>query len=178
LAITKERKEELIAQYRDWLRRSQVMVVAEYTGMTMKELDALRAKVREAGGEFHIVKNTLGAHAFKEAGISTVEQLLNGSTAVGFAFQDAPAMAKVLTEFAKNSQFFKIRGGFLDKKPVNAEGIKTLADMPPLPVMRARLLGMISAPASKLVRTLAEPGRSIAAVIKAHAEPDSAPAAA
>ncbi len=177
MAITKERKDKMIAQYREWLNHSQAMVVGEYTGMTMKEVDALRAKVREVGGEFHIVKNTLGNIAFKDEGIAS-EKLLEGSSAVCFAFNDAPAMAKALTEFARTSQTFKIKGGFLDKKLMTVEGVKALADMPPLPVMRARLLGVISAPATKLVRTLAEPGRSVAAVVKAYAERDSAPAAA
>lgn len=177
MAITRERKEELIAQYREWTGRSQAQLVAEYTGMSVKDMDALRAKVREVGGEFHIMKNTLGNLAFREAGISSGE-LLEGSTAVCFAFTDAPALAKAITEFARNSQTFKIKGGFLDKKLLTAEGVKALADMPPLPVMRAQLLGVISAPASKLVRTLAEPGRSVAAVVRAYAERDSAPAAA
>lgn len=176
MAITKERKDELIAQYREWTNRSQALLVAEYTGMTMKDMDALRAKVREAGGEFHIVKNTLGNIALAEVGIAS-EELLEGSTAVGFAFSDAPAVAKAITEFARTSQTLKIKGGFLDKKPMTAEGVKALAEMPPLPVMRAQLLGVLSAPASKLVRTLAEPGRSVAAVVRAYAERDSAPAA-
>lgn len=176
MAITKGRKDELIAQYREWTNRSQALLVAEYTGMTMKDMDALRAKVREAGGEFHIVKNTLGNIALAEVGIAS-EKLLEGSTAVGFAFSDAPAVAKAITEFARTSQTLKIKGGFLDKKPLTAEGVKALAEMPPLPVMRAQLLGVLSAPASKLVRTLAEPGRSVAAVVRAYAERDSAPAA-
>lgn len=177
MAITKERKDELIAQYREWTNRSQAQLVAEYTGMTMKDMDTLRAKVREAGGEFHIVKNTLGNIAFKEVGIPS-ETLLEGSTAVCFAFSDAPAVAKAMTDFARTTQALKIKGGFLDKKPMTADGVKALADMPPLPVMRAQLLGVISAPASKLVRTLAEPGRSVAAVVRAYAERESAPVAA
>ncbi|MCU0485402.1 MAG: 50S ribosomal protein L10 [Anaerolineales bacterium] len=177
MAISKERKDELIAQYREWTKKSQALMVAEYTGMTMKDMDALRAKVREVGGEFHIVKNTLGNIALKEAGIPS-EGLLSGSTAVCFAFSDAPVVAKAITEFARTTQTFKIKGGFLDKKPMTAEGVKALADMPPLPVMRAQLLGMLSAPASKLVRTLAEPGRSVAAVVKAYADRESAPEAA
>jgi large subunit ribosomal protein L10 len=114
---------------------------------------------------------------FQEAGIDS-EKLLTGSTAVCFAFNDAPAMAKAMTDFARTSQAFKIKGGFLDKKPMTADGVKALADMPPLPVMRAQLLGVLLAPASKLVRTLAEPGRSVAAVVKAYADRDAAPAAA
>jgi len=177
LAITKKRKEELVAQYSEWLKSSQAMVFAEYAGMTMKDLDALRLKIREVGGEFHIVKNTLGKLAFKEAGLPLPEGLFEGSTAVGFAFKDAPAIAKAVMEFARTTDKFKVKGGFLESNPMSADGVKFLADLPPLPVVRAQLLGTLLAPASRLVRTLAEPGRSIAAVIKAHAEPAETAAA-
>jgi large subunit ribosomal protein L10 len=103
---------------------------------------------------------------------------LEGSTAVGFAFQDAPALAKTMADFAKSSEFLKIKGGYLGNKPISADDIKALAELPPLPVMRAQLLGTIMAPASKLVRTLAEPARSLAAVIQAYADKDTAGAAA
>lgn len=176
MAITKERKNELISQYSEWIGRSKALVVTEYLGLSMKEMDALRAKVREAGGEFHILKNTLAHFSFEQAGLTVPAGQLEGSTAVAFAFDDAPAMAKIMTDFAKSSEFVKIKGGYLDKQSISAQGVKALADLPPLPVMRAQLLGTLLAPASKLVRTLAEPGRMIAAVIKAHAEPEASPA--
>lgn len=167
MAITKERKKELVDEYSQWLERSKALVVAQYAGMSMKDLDALRTKVREAGGEFHILKNTLAILAFQQAGISIPSQTFEGSTAVAFAFQDAPAMAKTMTEFAKTSDSLKIKAGFLEKQPITVDGVKALADLPPLPVLRAQLLGTLLAPASQLVRLLAEPGRQIAAVIKA-----------
>ena len=177
MAISKERKVELMTRYNDWVNRSQALIMAEYIGMTMKDMDNLRSKVREVGGEFHVMKNTLGHKALDQAGIRVPAGLLEGSTGVIFAFKDAPAVAKVVTDFAKSSERFKVKGGFLDSKPMNAEGVKALADLPPLPVMRAQLLGVFLAPASKLVRTLAEPGRSIAAVVRAYSEQDAAPAA-
>jgi len=170
LAITKERKEDLVAQYSEWLKKSQATILAEYSGMSMQDMDALRSKIREVGGEFHIVKNTLGKLAFEKAGLTMPENFFTGSTAVGFAFKDAPAMAKAMTDFAKGVEALKVKGGFLNNRPMNAEGVKSLADLPPLPVVRAQLLGTLLAPASKLVRTLAEPGRQIAAVIKAYSE--------
>ncbi len=176
MAITKQRKNELVSQYSEWTKRSQAMVVVQYTGMTMQSIDTLRAKAREVGGEFHIIKNTLAHVAFEQANIPVEGDLLEGSTAIGFAFQDGPALAKVFTDFAKTSEFLKIKGGYLGAQSIGAVGIKSLADLPPLPVMRATLLGVLMAPASKLVRTLAEPGRQIAAVIQAHVEP--APTAA
>jgi large subunit ribosomal protein L10 len=175
LAITKERKRELIKQYKEWMEHSRALIVSEYTGLSMSQIDELRRKLREAGGEFHIVKNTLGEIAVKEAGLPVPEHYFEGSTAISFAFEDAPAVAKTMTEFARTSEFVKIKGGYLGNVPMSANQIKALADLPPLPVMRAQLLGTLLAPASQLVRILAEPGRQVAAVIKAYADRDAIP---
>jgi large subunit ribosomal protein L10 len=174
LAISKEHKDQLVSQYGDLLKNSQAMIVAEYKGMKQQDLDTLRGKIREIGGEFHIVKNTLLRLAVKNAGLPVQEAFFEGSSAVIFALKDAPATAKSVAEFAKGSEVFKVKGGYLENKLLTAAGVKSLADMPPLPVMRAQFLGVLLAPASKLVRTLAEPARGLAAVIKAHAEPASA----
>ena len=176
LAITKERKNELVAQYSEWVSRSKALVFTQYVGLTMKDIDTLRIKVRDNGGEFHIIKNTLAKLAFEQAGYAVPEGQLEGSTAIVFAYTDAPAIAKAVMEFARTSEFLKVKGGFLEKQHLMPEGVKVLAELPPLPVVRAQLLGTLLAPASKLVRTLAEPGRMIAAVIKAHAEPEAVPA--
>lgn len=178
MAISRKRKQELVTQYVNWVDESQALFLTEYTGISMKQVDDLRAKVREVGGEFHIVKNTLGEVAFNSAGLELPQSFLQGSSAIVFAFRDAPETAKVLTEFARTTEFVKIKGGYLDRSPISAEEVKALAELPPLPVMRAQLLGIISAPASKLVRTLAEPARQVASVLKAYADQDSAPAAA
>ncbi len=180
MAITKERKNEIVDQYSEWINKSRAMFVTEYVGLSMKDIDELRKKAREAGGEFHIVKNTLGKVAFESIGLEIPSNYLDGSTAIGFAFEDAPAMAKAMAEFARSSEFLKIKGGYLNKQVIDSEAVKALAELPPLPVMRAQILGTIMAPASKLVRTLAEPARSLAAVVKAYTEKDSAsePAAA
>lgn len=178
MAITKQRKDELVAHYVDWVNRSQAMFVTEYTGLSMKQMDDIRGKIRASGGEFHIIKNTLARVAFKQAGMPFPENLLEGSTAIAFAFTDVAGMAKTLTDYAKTSEFVKVKGGFLDRRTIRAEDVKALADMPPLPVMRAQLLGTLLAPAGKLVRTLAEPARSMAAVLKAYSEKDATPAAA
>jgi large subunit ribosomal protein L10 len=178
LAISKQRKDELVSQYVKWADQSQAMIVTEYLGMSMKQIDDLRAKVRDAGGEFHIIKNTLGEVALKQAGLPLPPRLLEGSTAIVFAFRNAPEMAKTMKDYARTSDFVKVKGGYLEKRPISAAEVMSLADLPPLPVMRAQLLGTIMAPASKLVRTLAEPARQLAAVIKAYADKDAAPSAA
>lgn len=172
MAISKQRKDELVSEYTEWINRSKALILTEYAGLSMKQIDELRAKTREAGGEFHIVKNTLGKVAFESANLPLSEKFLTGSTAIAFAFKDAPGLAKTLTEFARTSDFLKIKGGYLDKRAISPDQVKALADLPPLPVVRAQLLGMLLAPASKLARTLAEPARQMAAALKAYAEKD------
>ena len=146
----------------------------EYKKMRMKDVDALRNKVREAGGELHVAKNTLMNKAMESAGFRSAK--LEGTCLFGFAMKDVPAVAKLFNEATKNAEVFKLRGGYLSGRPIAPESVKALADMPPLPVMRAKLLGMLNTPASALVRTLAEPARGLAYVLKAHSEPAEAAA--
>jgi len=174
LAISKEHKQQMVDEYVDWIHQSKALIVMEYTGLTMKQMDDLRGKIRESGGEFHIVKNTLGKVAFQQAGWDTPATMFEGSTAISFAFQDAAATAKTINEFIRTSEFVKVKGGYLDQHAISAADVKALAELPPLPVVRAQLMGTILAPASKLVRTLAEPARALAAVMKAYSDKDSA----
>ena len=176
MAISKQRKEEVLAQYNDWIKRSEAVILVEYTGANMKSLDSLRAKIREAGGEFHVVKNTLVRRVFADNGMDVPSDLLVKSTAISFAFTDPASTAKALTDATKGNEFVKVKGGFMAGKSLSAAQVKALSDLPPLPVMRATLLGVLQAPAGKLVRTLAEPARGLAAVIKARSQ--SAQAAA
>ncbi|MCL4274867.1 MAG: 50S ribosomal protein L10 [Anaerolineales bacterium] len=178
MAISKQRKEEVLSQYADWIKRSEAVILVEYTGANMKSIDAIRAKIREAGGEFHIIKNTLARRAFAENGLEVPQDYLLKSTAVSFAFTDPASTAKALTDATKGNEFVKVKGGLMGGKALDAAQVKALADMPPLPVMRATLLGVLQAPAGKLVRTIAEPARGLAAVVKAFSEQSGAPAAA
>jgi large subunit ribosomal protein L10 len=179
LAFTKEHKTEMLKLYETWLNQSQAMILLEYKGMTMKDVDTLRDKVRDMGAEVHVVKNTLLGLAMKNAGLDQPENFLEGSTAVSFAFRDPPALAKAVSDALVKNEIFKIKGGYLGAKVMSPAEIKSLADLPPLPVLQARLLGVLMAPASQLARTLAEPARSLAAVVKAYSEntTEAAPAA-
>lgn len=170
MAITKQRKEEVLATYQDWLKRSQAVILVEYTGAKMKDMDAIRAKVRETGAEFHVVKNTLARRVFSDQGMTLPEDYLTKSTAVSFAFTDPAATAKALSNATKGMEFVKVKGGFLAGQPLNTAQVKALAELPPLPVVRAQLLGVLQAPAGKLVRTIAEPARSLASVFRAFSE--------
>ena len=177
MAKSKAQKEAMLAEYTDWLGKSQAVVLVEYAGVKMKDLDAIRARARESGGEFHIVKNTLAKLALEKAGFKVPADFAEKSTAIGFAFNDAAGFAKALMEVTKAMEAVKIKGGFLGAQALNNAEVKSLANLPPLPVMRSQLLGVLQAPASKLVRTLAEPGRRVAFVVKAYSE-KAAPTAA
>ena len=176
MAISKARKNEMLATYGEWINKSEAIILVEYTGVTMKHLDNIRAKIREAGGEFHVLKNTLARRAFADNGMEFPEEYLLNSTAVSFAFADPASTAKALSDATKGNEFVKVKGGYMDGQVLDAAQVKALASMPPLPVVRAQLLGVLQAPAGKLVRTIAEPARGLAAVIKAFSE--KAPAAA
>ena len=173
MAFTKEEKTKMLEQYEGWLAKSQAVFLLQYGKMSVKDVDGVRAKARDAGGEMHIVKNTLFSIVLDKLGIEG-KNYLEQTTLVGFAFNDAPALAKVINDATK-SEIFTVKGGLLGKHAITPSDIKALADMPPLPVVRAQLLGLLSAPATKLVRTINEPARSLAAVVKAHAEKAGAP---
>lgn len=173
MAFTKDEKTKIMAGYEDKLKKSQAVFIVEYKHMTMKDIDGMRAKVRDAGGEVHVCKNTLFGMALKNAGYPETN-ILEGTSLVGFAISDPPAMAKVMSDAAKNAEVYKVKGGYLGVNPISAPEIKALADLPPLPVMRSKLLGMLQAPASQLVRTLAEPARSMACVLKGYSEKEAA----
>jgi large subunit ribosomal protein L10 len=170
LAISKQKKNEIVDQYKDWLSQSQAVILVEYTGTTVNDLDKIRAKLREVGSEFHVVKNTLAKLAFEASGFSLPEDMLEKSTAVSFAFSDPAATAKALSDITKGVEAIKVKGGFIGSELLDATHVKALADMPPLPVVRAQMLGLFQTPAGKLVRTVAEPARSLASVFRAYSE--------
>lgn len=176
MAFTKEEKAKIMEQYESWLAKSQAMFLVQYSKMDMKAVDDIRHKARQAGGEMHVVKNTIFGKILDEHGFEG-KDFLEDTTLVGFAFNDASALAKVVNDASK-TDFFKVKGGLLGKSVMSSKDVKALAEMPPLPVIRAQLLGVIQAPASKLVRTINEPARGLASVVRAHSEKEEAPAAA
>jgi large subunit ribosomal protein L10 len=132
--------------------------------------------VRESGGEFHVVKNTLVKLALEASGYAIPEGLLENSSAASFAFTDPAGTAKALSEAAKGLEAIKVKGGYMGTEVLDAARVKALADLPPLPVVRGQLLGVLQAPAGKLVRTIAEPARSLASVFRAYSEKTQAAA--
>ena len=170
MALSKQQKKEVVEQYKNWLSNSEAVILMEYTGVSMKEIDEIRTRVRESGGEFHVIKNTLAKLAFEANGFKAPEGMFVDSTAASFAFTDPAATAKALQEASKGLEAIKIKGGFMGAEVLDSAQVKALADLPPLPVVRSQLLGVLQAPAGKLVRTLAEPARSLAAVLQSFSD--------
>jgi large subunit ribosomal protein L10 len=169
LAFTRKEKEAMVAQYKDWVEKSNAFFVMSYQKMTMPAIDEARAQLRDVNGEMHVVKNRIFRLVMDELGLDYEENFWEENNLVSFAFSDAPSVAKIMSDISKTN-VFDIRLGYMDKHLLKAGDVKALADLPTLPVMRGMLLGTIMASASKLVRTLAEPARSMAAVVKAFSE--------
>ena len=170
MAFTKQEKRQIVAQYSEWIDKSKGVFVLEYSKMNMATVSEARAKLRENDGTLHVVKNRLFKRVLDEKGYRYDENFWEGNNVVVFAFEDAPSVAKAIQEILKGRETFKLRSGYLDKVSLTVQQVKALADLPTLPVMRAMLMGTLLAPASQLVRTLAEPARGLAAVIKANSE--------
>lgn len=178
MAISKKRRAALVKEYGNLLKKSEALVITSYSGLRVKGIDQLRRKVRDASGEFHVVKNTLAAIAIKEAGLPVPEDLLAGSSAIGFAFSDVPGVAKAISDFAKESEFVKVKGAVMGNKVLDPKQVSALASLPPLPVVRAQLLGLLNTPATRLVGTVAGGVRQIVNVVKAYSEksePETSP---
>ncbi len=124
MAITKQHKEEILAIYQDWFKRSQAVILVEYTGAKMKDMDNIRAKIRESGGEFHVVKNTLVRRVFADQGMTCRTDISLQSTAVSFAFTDPAATAKALSDATKGMEFVKVKGGFMAGQMLSAAQVK------------------------------------------------------
>ena len=169
MAFTRKEKEAMVAQYKEWIDDSNAFFVVSYQNMGMPEINEAREKLREVNGEIHVVKNRLFRLVMNEMKLDYDEGFWQDNNMVSFAYSDAPSVAKVMKDISKNN-VFGIRLGYMDQHLLSSEDVKALADLPALPVMRGIVLGTIMASASKFVRTLAEPARSMAAVVKAFSE--------
>jgi len=174
--VTRQRKQQQVEGYRKWLEGSGGLILAGYAGMSVRSFEELRRKVREAGGEFHVVKNRLMILALRQAGMEVPAEALVGTTAVGFAGEDVPAVAKVIVDTARQSGGLQVKGGLVEGRIYGARQVERLAELPPMPVVRAQLIGLLQAPASRLAGVLAGSVRQVVNVVKAYSE--SQPAAA
>ncbi|MCQ3974706.1 MAG: 50S ribosomal protein L10 [Anaerolineae bacterium] len=173
LAISREKKEELLKGYLQELNLSEAVIITGYRGLKVSQVEQLRKKVREAEGSFAIVKNTLAERALKEAGIAFDADMLTGPIGIGFCHSNVGGVAKAITDFAKQNELLTIRGGMLGNRVIDEAGVKNLATLPSLDVLRAQLLGLINAPASQLAGVVAGGVRQLVNVFNAYAEKEA-----
>jgi large subunit ribosomal protein L10 len=170
LAITRERKEELVAQYTDLLERSRAIIFTEYRGLSGTELTKLRRAIREAGGVYHVAKLSLLKRAMEETGNPFPDYLDGTPFALGFCFDEVPSMAKALTDYAEDVEEFVIRGGLMEGQFLTFAQIEALSDMPPLEVVQAQLLGLLDAPAANLVGVIQAAVGQVVNVLNAYVD--------
>src|SRR2546430_14793939 len=162
-------KERVVSQLAERLRSTETLMVADYRGLTMPEIEELRTRLLEAGARFTVVKNTLTRRAAEEAGAKDVLELIEGPTAIAFleADGDPVAVAKVLSETARARDVLVIRGGVLEGSLVGDDAIKRLAALPPAERLHAQLVGVVAAPLATVVGLLAAPLRDVVGVLDA-----------
>ena len=149
-----ELKQPIVQEISENIKDAQSLVVVDYRGLTVAQDTELRAKLREAGVEYKVVKNTLTRFAAKEVGFEELDEQLNGPTALAISTTDAVAPAQVISDFAKEVEALQIKAGFVDGKVISLDEVKTLASTPSREVLIAKIMGSLNAPISKLVRTL------------------------
>jgi large subunit ribosomal protein L10 len=167
--MLRSEKERVVAELSKRLRDTETLMVADYRGLTMPEIDELRSRLLEAGARFTVVKNTLTRRAAEEAGTTEVLDLIDGPTAIAFleADGDPVAAAKMLNEAARANDVLVIRGGLLEGIVVGDAEIKRLATLPAAEVLRAQLAGAVVAPLTTVVGLFTAPLRDLVGIIDA-----------
>lgn len=170
--MQKEDKERVVAELTEKLRTSDTMIIADYRGLTMPQIDALRGRLIENGARFTVVKNTLTRRAAEAAGADALLALLEGPSAIAFveADGDAVAVAKALADSARDTKVLEIRGGVMQGRVISGSDVEELAKLPPLEVLRGQVIGAIIAPLSAIAALVNAPLQNLYGLIDARIE--------
>lgn len=170
MAITRKKKEELVAQYKELIDNAPAMVFTNYQGTKVAQVKSLRAKLKDTNTTYVVVKNTLFELALRESGRVAPEELLNGANAVAFCGEDIGKSVTALKAWIKEAKVVEITGAILENSVLDGKSADALSDLPTKDQTRAMLLGVLSAPARQLVQIVNAPGSSLARVMNAHVE--------
>lgn len=171
MAITRQRKEELVAVYNELLQHTTGLVITEYRGLTMAQITDLRRRLREVNGAYLVTKNTLFSIALKESGWIVPEDLLLGPVATGFSDGNMPGMAKAMLAFQKeNPDLFIIKGAVMGEALLSPKDVQAIAELPTLDELRAQLAGLVVQPASGLLGVLNAATSDIVNVLHAYVQ--------
>ncbi|WP_319773147.1 50S ribosomal protein L10 [Breoghania sp.] len=166
-------KREAVSALNTVFSDAGVVVVAHYAGLSVADMTSLRAKVREAGGSVKVAKNRLAKLALQGTEVEHINDLFQGPTVIAYS-DDPVAAPKAVMDFVKGNEKLVVLGGALGSTNLDAEGVKALASMPSLDELRAKLVGMISTPATRIAQVLSAPAGQVARVIGAYAKKDEA----
>jgi large subunit ribosomal protein L10 len=166
--LLKKDKERVVAELVERLRESDTLIVADYRGLTMSEIDGLRTELLKHGARFSVVKNTLTKRAAEEAGVNSLVELLEGPTAIAFVLEgDMVAVAKSLNDTARQTKVLSLKGGILQGQPVGADEVQKLAALPPMNVLQGQVLGAVVGPLNAIVGLFTAPLRDLVGVVDA-----------
>jgi large subunit ribosomal protein L10 len=171
--VDRAEKKAFVATLHDVLKKTSVVVVAHYSGLTVAQMQTLRKQMRDVGASVQVTKNRLTKIALEGTEIASVGTLLKGPTLLAYS-KDPVAAAKAAVAFAKDNEKLVILGGAMGKTVLNAEAVKSLATLPSLDEMRARLVGLIQAPATKLAQLANAPAGKLARVVQAYSDKGAA----
>jgi large subunit ribosomal protein L10 len=170
--MQKSDKEKVVADLTEKLRGAETMIVADYRGLTMPQIDALRTKLIENGARFTVVKNTLTRRAAEAAGADALLALLEGPSAIAFVESDgdAVAVAKALADSARDTKVLEIRGGVMQGRVITGDDVDQLAKLPPLDVLRGQVIGAVIAPLNAIAGLINAPLQNLYGLIEARIE--------
>ena len=160
--MARPEKEAIVAEVLEKINKSASIVLADYRGLNVEEVTELRKRLREAGVEYKVIKNTLTSRAAKEAKIEGLDEYLAGPTAWAFSYGDPTVPAKVLATFAKDHKHLDLKGGIFEGRVIGKDTVKVLADLPSREVILGQLAGVLQAPLRGLAFVLAGPLRKLA----------------
>jgi large subunit ribosomal protein L10 len=166
--MLRQDKERVVAELAERLRSSDTLIVADYRGLTMSEIDGVRTELLKHGARFSVVKNSLTKRAAEEAGVPQIVELLEGPTAIAFVGEgDMVAVAKSLNDTARQTRTLSLRGGILQGQTMTADQVKNLASLPPTEILQGQVLGAVVGPLNAIVGLFAAPLRELVGVIDA-----------
>ncbi|HZP78020.1 MAG TPA: 50S ribosomal protein L10 [Pseudolabrys sp.] len=166
-------KQEQITEMQGVFKASSVVVVAHYSGLTVAQMQTLRRQMKQAGAQVKVAKNRLAKIALEGTDVAAIAPLLKGPTVIAYS-GDPVAAPKVAIDFAKTNEQFVILGGSMGKTALNPDGVKALASLPSLDELRAKIVGLIQAPATKIAQVVSAPAAKLARVVQAHASKGAA----
>jgi len=170
-------KTELVSTLGEVFKSTKVVVVAHYSGLTVAQMQTLRRQMKQAGASVKVAKNRLARIALEGSEVASIAPLLKGPALIAFS-GDPIAAPKVAVDFAKTNERFVILGGAMGTTALDLNGVKALAALPSLDELRAKIIGLIQAPATKIARVITAPGAKVARVVQAYASKSEEGAAA